>query len=516
MPWYATRSEIIFISSSFGIFHPKKFTKARQSFADADNLSAVSIPTRTDRSRAARTALACASIALLAALSLSCGKNRDERTPDGRLILQYWEKWTGFEGDAMQAVVDDYNKSQDKVFVKMTAVAGIDRKLLVAVAGGEPPDIAGIWSWAVNIYSDKGAIQPITNSLAMAGLRRDSYVPCFWDLCSHRGQMWALPSTVATIALHYNKRLLREAGLDPNQYPKSIDELNAMNDRLTIYETPDGKRASYSELGGKPSADARIVQMGFLPYEPSWFLWSWGYWFHGKLWNGKDRITAADPGNIAAMEWIQSISRRYGQAQVEAFYNEISGQNFASSQNAFLCGKIAMEMQGVWMYNFIDKYSSGMDWSACPIPSSDGKGTLSETAPISYVECDVLAIPTGCPHPQEAFDFIRYVNTQAAMEKLAMGQRKFSPLTTVSPEFYEKHPNHRIRLFRSLAESPDIFSTPTTGIWNEYSRELGNTIDQIRRMKVEPKAALEELQVQMQEKLDREIVRMKRRGRVSE
>jgi len=28
-----------------------------------------------------------------------------------RVVVQYWEKWTGFEAAAMQAVVDDFNRS---------------------------------------------------------------------------------------------------------------------------------------------------------------------------------------------------------------------------------------------------------------------------------------------------------------------------------------------------------------------------------------------------------------------
>ena len=44
-------------------------------------------------------------IALLG-LVAGCTRAPQDRTPDGRLIIHYWEKWTGFEGEAMQAVVD--------------------------------------------------------------------------------------------------------------------------------------------------------------------------------------------------------------------------------------------------------------------------------------------------------------------------------------------------------------------------------------------------------------------------
>ena len=52
---------------------------------------------------------------LLAALLLplcSCNRKADARTEDGRVVVSYWEKWTGFEDDAMQAVVDDFNANR--------------------------------------------------------------------------------------------------------------------------------------------------------------------------------------------------------------------------------------------------------------------------------------------------------------------------------------------------------------------------------------------------------------------
>ena len=42
-----------------------------------------------------------------------------------RVRVVYWEKWTGFEKDAMRAVVDDFNHAQDRVFVEYVSVSDI-------------------------------------------------------------------------------------------------------------------------------------------------------------------------------------------------------------------------------------------------------------------------------------------------------------------------------------------------------------------------------------------------------
>src|SRR5437016_372057 len=63
-------------------------------------------------------------------------------SPADRVHVVYWEKWTGFEKDAIQTVVDDYNRSQDRIFVDLVSVSVIRQKTLLATAGGNPPDLA--------------------------------------------------------------------------------------------------------------------------------------------------------------------------------------------------------------------------------------------------------------------------------------------------------------------------------------------------------------------------------------
>src|SRR3989338_389484 len=131
--------------------------------------------------------------------------------------VAYWEKWTGFEGDAMQAVVDLFNSRNIKnkagkvIQVEMITTSQLDRRLLTAAAGGNPPDVAGVWTWLVTVYADKGALLCIDDYLRDAGITEERYVPVFWEICKYKDKMWGLPSTPASVALHWNKRLFREA-----------------------------------------------------------------------------------------------------------------------------------------------------------------------------------------------------------------------------------------------------------------------------------------------------------------
>ena len=65
-------------------------------------------------------------------------------SPEGRVRVTSWEKWTGMEKEAMEAVIQDLNRSQSGIWVEYPSVSRYQHKTLIATAGGDPPDIAGL------------------------------------------------------------------------------------------------------------------------------------------------------------------------------------------------------------------------------------------------------------------------------------------------------------------------------------------------------------------------------------
>ena len=57
-----------------------------------------------------RNALWCLGVVAVIAPLIIWGPIPETRVP-GRTVISYWEKWTGFEGEAMQATVDAFNAS---------------------------------------------------------------------------------------------------------------------------------------------------------------------------------------------------------------------------------------------------------------------------------------------------------------------------------------------------------------------------------------------------------------------
>ena len=113
------------------------------------------------------------------------------------------------------------------------------------------------------------------------------------------------------------------------------------------------------------------------------------------------------------------------------------GCTYLEGDICFSLGQSGDGAQGVWMFNFIEKYAPGLEWGAAPFPHPANRPDLARA---TNVEADQLVIPTGSAHPDEAFEFMLFVSSQEAMEMLCLGMKKHSPLREMSAGFVRDHP----------------------------------------------------------------------------
>jgi ABC-type glycerol-3-phosphate transport system substrate-binding protein len=137
-----------------------------------------------------------------------------------------------------------------------------------------------------------------------------------------------------------------------------------------------------------------------------------------------------------------------------------------------------------------------LEWAAAPFPSA-----VEGMEGVTYAGFDALVIPRSARHKKEAFEFIAYVNRQDVMEKLCSLHCKNSPLTSVSREFIENHPNPYIEVFEALSSSPNAWPIPAVPVWMEAEDEMNVVSQRIYLLLQEPKDALAEAQQRLQVKL---------------
>lgn len=420
----------------------------------------------------AKFALTLFGIAAVNAAAVYFGERAVSRQEDDdRLTLTYWEKWTGDEAKQMRKVVDLFNRSQNRIRVKYLSISGVDQKTMLATAGGNPPDVAGIWQDQVVLFSDLGALTDLTEMAREAGLTRDYYIHNYYDPLVYKGKLMALPSTPASIALYVRPDLVPKQYASPETFPKTLEELDRLSDEVT-----------------RKGKNGELKLAGFLPSNPGWWNWAWGPYFGASLIkDGKPCLNS--PEMVRAFTWTGNYAKRYGNKAIQNFQSGFG--NFSSPNDPFMDGKVATELNGVWKASYIRVYRPGTPYFAVPFPYPADRPDLAGHSNLSQ---DVLVIPRGCKHVKEAFEFIRFVQRQDVMEMLCASHGKNSPLNKVSENFYRGHVNAYIRLFDKLARSPKAFTIPKTGMFAQISGELSNAFTEVNAGTKTPQQALDDAQ----------------------
>ena len=116
-----------------------------------------------------RSTLLLTLLGLPAILLLAFGPRGRIATPPNRTVIRYWEKWSGAEAQAMIPIVDRFNETvgaEHGIWVEYCSVSNVDQRLLISTAGGDPPDVAGLYDHAVPQFADQGALLPLDDLAA--------------------------------------------------------------------------------------------------------------------------------------------------------------------------------------------------------------------------------------------------------------------------------------------------------------------------------------------------------------
>ncbi|HEX2621621.1 MAG TPA: extracellular solute-binding protein, partial [Phototrophicaceae bacterium] len=125
-----------------------------------------------------------------------------------------------------QKTADDYMAAHPDVTIEITVLENeaFKSRLVTVMQAGDPPDIFQSWGggvlWA---YADAGLVRDISPELE--GEWKDSFAAqAALDLYSKDGAYYGVPWNWGAVGLFYNKALFTQAGLDPENPPKTWTE----------------------------------------------------------------------------------------------------------------------------------------------------------------------------------------------------------------------------------------------------------------------------------------------------
>lgn len=149
-------------------------------------------------------------------------------------------------GDVVEKLVEKYHQSQDNVRVKATftegSYEGIVEEVQMRATTGDFPDVITNGHVYTRFAIDTLPVVPLQSFMDEESYDTSDFFPKMLTLGqSDEGEQYGMPFAVSTPVVFYNADHFAEVGLDPENPPKTWDELReaaaklTVNDRFGIY-----------------------------------------------------------------------------------------------------------------------------------------------------------------------------------------------------------------------------------------------------------------------------------------
>lgn len=154
--------------------------------------------------------------------------------------IQFWHAMGGALGDRVNELAKGFNATHPDYEIVPVFKGNYEQTLAAGIAAfrsGEAPAILQVYEvGTATMIRAKKAVVPVEEVFKDAGLKfdQDAFVPTVASYYSDSvtGKLVPMPFNSSTPVLYYNKDAFRKAGLDPNQPPKTWDEVAADAQKL--------------------------------------------------------------------------------------------------------------------------------------------------------------------------------------------------------------------------------------------------------------------------------------------
>ncbi len=173
--------------------------------------------------------LTASSLALTASLSAAAAQTE----------VHWWHAMGGELGQKLEAIVADYNASQSDYVVVPTYKGTYPETMTAAIAAfraGEQPAIVQVFEVGTGtMMAAQGAVYPVYQLMADMGEPFDpaSFLPSVVGYYTDTdGNLLSMPFNSSTPIMYYNKDVFEAAGLNPEQPPRTWEELEQFSRQI--------------------------------------------------------------------------------------------------------------------------------------------------------------------------------------------------------------------------------------------------------------------------------------------
>jgi sn-glycerol 3-phosphate transport system substrate-binding protein len=225
-------------------------------------------PALHQRPRRRRPGFACAIALVASLLALTAMPARAEEA------ITLWHSMGGRNGEALNALVSEFNAAEAGK-IKVTAIfqgpyGEALAKLKAAIQSKQLPDVVQVNEIGSRLVYDLKITVPFGDLAKGAGLDTNDLLKGIAAYYTIDGKLMSLPFNASAPMLYYNKTAFREAGLNPDQPPRTLKELRGAAEKLVVKQ------------------GNRTVRYGFVAVIDGWLM---------EQFYGRDNLEYCNNGN---------------------------------------------------------------------------------------------------------------------------------------------------------------------------------------------------------------------------
>lgn len=297
-------------------------------------------------------------------------------------ITFWYHSGQGAEREDFEAAVDEFNASQDAIFVNTEPVsqATYHDELRAASLSGTLPCVVEVDGQMTQAFAAAGDFADL--SMVLNPEFVDDFLPSIIRQGTYEDGLYSVGMYDSGLALWGNRALLEEAGV---RIPTGTD------DNWTFEEFNDALAALSMVVPEDGYAiDTKGSDAGWYFYVLTPILWSFG----GDVIDREDWTNGAEglmngPEALAFGQWYQSL-----------FDNGYSVAEPVDGAEDFRQGKVGLSMPGHWMYRSY-KEALGDDLVLIPMPTYGDQ-------PYTGMGSWAITITNTCEEPDAAAEFLEF------------------------------------------------------------------------------------------------------------
>lgn len=314
--------------------------------------------------------------------------------PNVALAQKKLTMWSRSSSEAfMPTLVKAFNaKHKTQIELQIVPNTEVVQKYAIAAAGGSAPDLLSLDLVFTNAFAQAGQLQDLTDFAK--GL------PYFANLskahvgaATYNNRIYGLPMSADASVLLYNKKLFKQAGLDPEKGPTNWAEIASYAGKVNAL---GGDIRGFYFSGACGGCNA----FTFMP-----LIWASG---GDILVDGGNRATLDTPQMRSAVEMYRGLVAK---GYVPESAKTDSGANFFGG---FATDKIGMSPIGAFAIGNLVKNYPNIDFGVSLLPGKDG-GAASFAGGDNFV---VTAKRNNMAEVREFLDFVYSLEGQTLLAKL--------------------------------------------------------------------------------------------------